>query len=633
MCSSPSLANEVSPSHTITTFAEFRHKTTWLVPLTSKKYMVKTSPSLALLSAEIIANVLEYLSSKPVILFSTMRGISRLFHQGVVLNFERHYFQKRTPKLSNWPEFFLPDAFEATTRLSFSAVSPRVLRTFLTLLPWVSEACLQSVETLSVPYSHSEDTFRTLGRWLPNVRNLQLSGGAVEEFTKETADTVANHFPLLRTLDINGCIDETARDTLVTKLLAKENCRLRMEGDLLLGLFDSSPLDTLKPYAELLSGLTWLELRAVDLGTFDLFPHCANLEVLALSNVSVRESLFRKWKIFQGGRQRKSLRSLELRSINFTDWSSSPQVPPSEEVDEFFSLNPDLISLVMDLKAEEFPNSWAGSVGRHCRRLQYLSFTDSGLPLEDLEVLAMGLKQLKFVHIEMWAETLQPERMALLARFGTLKSLNLAAIHVPALPLVALPNLEEANLLWFRARSDEITSLLLGSPKLRRIALSGWNQPLLDAVADNCPLLVELELALGGREMLESEPDLSRLLKQCRLLNNLSVETNQFDGRILNDVIAQRAQLSSLTIRSVLARLGVNEACLKSFVQNLPTCLSTLSLNLNLAMAEVVCHELSQRTDLDLRSLSLSNQFEEVWRYCCTWKENAKAIFPHLTLD
>jgi hypothetical protein len=446
------------------------------------------SSSLALLSAEIIANVLEYLSSKPVILFSTMRGISRLFHQGVVLNFERHYFQKRTPKPSNWPEFFLPDAFVATTQISFSFSAPRVLRTFLTVFPWMSEACLQSVETLAVSFSSSEETLRILGRWLPNVRNLQISGGDAKKFTKQIVDTILRDFPLLTTIHLRDYIDQTARDILVTNILAKKNCRLGMDGGLLpvLAPFDSSPLDSLKPYADLFTNLTWLEFQDVDLGTFDLFPHCVNLEVLALASLTLRESFFRTWKFCDAGCQRKSLRSFELSYIRFIGDSSSPQVPseedveeffslnpgdssspqvpPSEDVEEFFPLNPDLMCLVMDLKAEEFPNSWAGSVGRHCHRLQYLSFSDGGcLPLEDLEALVTTLGQLKFVHAEVKTDTFEPERMTLLARFDNLHHLRLAqSTRIPSLPHLKMPKLELLSLSSSAPPDDISSSPVLG---------------------------------------------------------------------------------------------------------------------------------------------------------------------------
>jgi hypothetical protein len=353
-----------------------------------------------------------------------------------------------------------------------------------------------------------------------------------------------------------------------------------------------------------------------------------------LANLTLKNTFFRNWKICEGGCQRQSLRSFDVYNLSLVNSDASLELPPQTDIDEFFSLNTELKCLSFD-PCEEFPGSWLIPVGKHCLKLEYFEFADNGLPLVELEALLTSLRYLKYLPTEVKTNALVSERIAVLSRTESLCSLHLSAEESTILelePTLQLSTLRQLQISSPTADLTEVSCRVLCSPNLKSITLRRWNQELVDSIAAQCPLLEELVMA-GCGETLESKPNLSSVIQRCRQLRRLTVSAPKYDGKVLNDLIEHRAQLSSLTIGNYnTPKTMPDQESLVKFLRGLPLHFSSLSMCVDEVLAEVILHELIQRPELDLRWINLGPNRNT--KLCVhRWTDKLKAVFPNLYLN
>jgi hypothetical protein len=153
------------------------------------------------LIGEVVATILEFVSIKPVVLFSTLRRTCKLFNQAVALTFERRYLLPRRVEVSEgWDGFCdLRTCFRNTVSVRFSCNAAVVFRSFLVMLPMMSEACLHAVETLTLPKSVRPKDFRKLAQAFPNVKHLCFDAGIAKwDSIDEIVETILSLVPRTR---------------------------------------------------------------------------------------------------------------------------------------------------------------------------------------------------------------------------------------------------------------------------------------------------------------------------------------------------------------------------------------------------------------------------------------------------
>ncbi len=592
----------------------------------------RTFGSFASLNAEVVATILEFVSIKPVVLFFTLRRTSKLFNQAVALAFERRYFQKyeqrigscgepdqRTVMLEGWDGCYeLTSCYHDTVSIGFSN-SDAVIRSFLVMSSLMRTTCLHAVETLTLPPSPLAEDLRKLLRVFPNVKHLCCDEGIAESTSAEEVADIILSIPKLETLQLTDAdgMEPNILSTLLSKLNATVFRRLHLTGWVSLS-YDSS-------YAAVFASLSWLHIESMEFkddGEFicSRFP---NLEGLELVNLSLTGDFFKIWNANASARKaRRSLVALDLTENRFSD------PPKSADVDEFFQYNPRLQSLTLQ-QGWSFPTSWLTSVAKHCKDLRFVDFPDWDLPMTEYDAMANDLQRLQCVHLDLLANDLCEERMTRVSRLKNLQLLRIMSPFGPS-PLfssdVAFPNLRFLGVQVDTPNMHSILSVIEGAPQLRFISCGNWDDELVAAVADHCPLLLSLDI----KGVASSAPlDLTPIFQRCKILRTVSLVGARYSENLFERIAHHCRQLRRLSLNG----MGIGfERKIRELLTHPPAAMSELvlcSLTRNRETMEIVFKSLCNSPHLDMTMIKCDNSNNDL---LSCWKPQLLKIFPELSI-
>jgi hypothetical protein len=574
------------------------------------------------LSAEVVATILEFVSIKPVVLFSTLRRTSKLFNQAVALTFERRFFQKAERSSSSSCGTFpsMRSSALSAVSLHFTSHAVRQLRCFLTMLPLVSEACLHAVETLSFPGSLDLPELLTLTRALPNTKHLQIRGGNAK-LSNDHAAVLFDNLPHLQSLQLDDMdlLDPRAREGLLSDMPVHHVHRLHLAGAYTLSLgMKKSPFRLSSLALPLLEALTWLHLdnlKFVEGESLGLLSNCKRLEGLALVSLAMGRDFFQNWNEVPS-----------LRVLNMTNNTLVGPLPGAADFEHFFSLNQSLTSLTMDQRS--FPPCWGTAVAQHCLGLRQLRLDDDRLPLATYAALRSRLTQLDTVHVEVETDALLEARLVALSGFKNVEALYLrVSTEMSYLSIGRGFKFPQLTILlaFLNISADEVASLIEGSPLLRQISISVWNAKVIETIGNNCPALNSLSIDGSGEG--PTALDLSQVFQRCRKLTALTLSSIDMEPDVLLGLVAHRVPLSSLTVSNVKILQPLE---IRNFLLNAPQVFSRLTCHLtDTSSVEMILRTLCACPHLDIRWLSLG-YLKDIRAVTAKWKPQLKAVFPNL---